>query len=126
MSLIARHLEERGLPTFCLASAHDIITAGRPPRAGFVDYPLGHTTGKPFDADDQYRVVSAALQAFGNITEPGTLVTIESSWSDDDGWKASAMDPAGGDQRSPRDTTPRYQTEEDRLLAEARAARPGA
>jgi len=102
-----------------MASALDIITAGRPPRAAFVDYPLGHTSGKPFDATDQLRVTRAALAAFETITRPGELVTIPGHWADDDGWQAEAMRADAGDQRSPRDTTPRYQHEEDRRLAEA-------
>lgn len=119
MSLVARYLEDRGLPTLCLASARDIIVAGRPPRAAFVDYPLGHTTGKPFDPADQRRIVGAALAAFAAIDRPGSLVEIPARWADDDGWKADAMRADAGDQRAPRDTTPRYQTEEDRHLAEA-------
>jgi hypothetical protein len=125
VSLIARHLEHRGIPTLCMASALDIIHAGRPPRAVFVDYPLGHTTGKPFDADDQYRIMRETIRAFEAISQPSGLVTIDATWSDDDDWKRQAMDPSGGDQRSPRDTTPRYQSEDDRLLAEANAAKGG-
>lgn len=102
-----------------MASALDIITAGRPPRAAFVDYPLGHTSGKPFDATDQLRVTRAALAAFETVTQPGELVTIPGRWADDDGWQAEAMRADAGDQRSPRDTTPRYQYAEDRRLAEA-------
>jgi hypothetical protein len=37
----------------CLGSAFDILGAGQPPRATFVDYPLGHSAGKRFDAADQ-------------------------------------------------------------------------
>ena len=37
----------------------------------------------------------------------------------DDGWRAAAASTRGGDTRMPRDTTPQYQTEEDRRLAEA-------
>jgi D-proline reductase (dithiol) PrdB len=119
VSLVARYLEERGLPTLCMASALDIIQAGNPPRAVFVDYPLGHTAGKPFDPDDQRLIVRAALRAFASIQKPGDMVHLESRWGDDDAWKASAADASAGDQRSPRNTEPQYQTEEDRALAEA-------
>jgi D-proline reductase (dithiol) PrdB len=119
VSLVARYLEERGLPTLCMASALDIIQAGNPPRSVFVDYPLGHTAGKPFDSVDQRRIVRAALRAFASIQEPGNIVHLDGRWSDDDAWKASAAEPSAGDQRSPRNTEPQYQTEEDRALAEA-------
>ena len=39
-----------------------------------------------------------------------------------DDWKVEAVSPNRGDTRSPRDTTPRYQTEDDRRLAEAARA----
>ena len=40
----------------CVGSAIDIFQAGRPPRATFVDYPLGHSSGKPFDTADQLSI----------------------------------------------------------------------
>ncbi len=119
MSLVARHLEAIGLPTLCIASAYDIIAAGRPPRAVFVDYPLGHTTGKPFDAEDQLGVVRGALEAWPGIATPGEIVDLGLGWGEDESWRANAASGEGEDQRSPRDETPRYQTEADRRLAEA-------
>ena len=118
MSLAARHLEGIGIPTLCLGSALDILEAGRPPRAVFVDYPLGHSTGKPFDRADQYRVLGTALKAFATIAVPGTIVRIDADWPDD-GWRAAASATSGADTRMPRDTTPQYQSEDDRRLAEA-------
>ena len=120
MGLAARHLEANGLPTLCLGSAHDILAAAAPPRAAFVDYPLGHSAGKPFDRDDQYRVLRAALQAFESISRPGTMLTIEGTWTEPD-WKSNAMPVSAGDTRMPRDTSPQYQTAEDRRLAEEMA-----
>ncbi|NKC15909.1 MAG: hypothetical protein GKR94_28055 [Gammaproteobacteria bacterium] len=118
MSLIARHLEGLGTPTLCLASALDIVTAGQPPRAVFLDYPLGHTTGKPFDRADQLDVVRQALNAFEGIREASTIAHLPNRWANDDSWRQTAMHPTGSDTRQPRDTTPMYQTEADRLLAE--------
>jgi hypothetical protein len=107
------------MPTLILGSARDIIAAGRPPRAVFLDYPLGHSAGRHFDPDDQRAVLEAALRAFETISEPGQIVDLERPWSGEAGWKAEAADPSSGDVRQPRDETPRYQTEEDRRLAEA-------
>ena len=121
MSLIARHLEASGLPTLCIASALDIIESGRPPRAAFVDYPLGHTTGRAFDADNQTAIVTAALQAFEAIDTAGQIVSLPFQWSADQSWRHAATDSNQGDTRQPRDTTPRYQSDADRVLAEARA-----
>lgn len=119
VSLVARHLEANGLPTLCLGSARDIFAAAAPPRAAFVDYPLGHSAGAPFSPDDQRSVVSAALQAFERIDEPGTIVELANRWQGPATWKSEATDPGKGDTRQVRDTTPRYQFEADRLAAEA-------
>ncbi len=122
MCLIARHLEEAGIPTFCLGSALDIFQAGRPPRSAFVGFPLGHTSGPPFDAAQQYTILRDAMRAFEAAVTPGEIVTLDAAWPDGDGWKAQVTDEDHGDTRAPRDTTPRYQTEQDRVLAEAHAA----
>ena len=101
-----------------MASARDIIAAGNPPRAVFVDYPLGRTTGRPFAPDEQYAITRAGLEGLVTIEAPGTIVDLDYRWADDDAWKAMATDASMGDQRQPRDTTPRYQFAEDRIAAE--------
>ena len=90
--LVARHLEAHGIPTVVLGSAHDILRAGCPPRAVFVDYPLGHSAGKPDAADDQLAVVSGALDAFTTLREPGRLLELPQRWGDD-AWRAAAVRP---------------------------------
>ncbi len=122
MSLVARHLEARGIPTLCITSARDIIESGRPPRAVYVDYPLGHTTGKPFDPADQIEIVRAALQAWPRFERAAQIIDLDRRWAENDDWKSDAMRADAGDTRAPRDEMPQYQLEADRLLAEARAA----
>ena len=117
MSLIARHLEANGLSTLCMSSALDIVQAGNPPRATFLDYPLGHTAGKPFDPDNQYAVLRDSLAAFERLSQPGAIEHLPNLWSADDAWRDEALDNSGGDLRQPRDVTPRFQTDEDRQLA---------
>jgi len=117
VSLIARHLEAAGTPTVSLTSAYDITSAGKPPRALFVDYPLGHTCGRPFDANDQYEIVRAGLAGLEINTEPGIIGELGRRWSEDDLWKADAMLADGGDTRSSRDTTPQWQCPEDCVAA---------
>ena len=101
-----------------MGSALDIMEAANPPRAVFTDYPLGHTTGKPDDAKDQYELTRAGLEAFETIAEPGTIKHLERTWMLSGDWKAAALDDSKGDERSPRDETPRYQYEDDRIAAE--------
>ena len=105
-----------------MASALDIIEAGNPPRTTFLDYPLGHTAGKPFDADDQYSVVRASVLALERSSRPGEINRLSNRWSTDETWKQDAGDSSSGDLRQPRDETPRFQSEDDRLLAIASGA----
>lgn len=116
VSLVARHLEESGIPTVCVGSALDIMEAGRPPRACFVDYPLGHTAGKAFDIADQDAIALAALHTLATATAPGTLVHLPNRWGDDD-WRAEASSTEASDTRQPRDETPQFQCEADRTAA---------
>ncbi len=118
MSLIARHLEALGTPTLCLATAYDIIAAGNPPRAVFADFPLGHPFGHGDAPDQQYAVARAALAGFETIDKPGSILTLDDVWSEDESWRQTVTDTSSGDRRPARDLTPRYQFEEDRIAAE--------
>lgn len=100
-----------------MTSALDITESVWPPRAAFLDYPLGHTTGKPGEPELQREILLAALEAFESLAEPGAVKTLPFAWSSDDGWKDAVM--SGGDERQPRHATPQWQTEEDRARAEA-------
>jgi hypothetical protein len=105
-----------------MGSALDILKAGNPPRAAFLDYPLGHTTGKPHQPELQREILIQALDGFNSMIVPGSIKMLPFRWSDEDDWKRTAM--MEGDSRTPRHDTPQYQTEEDRLRAEAN--NPGA
>jgi hypothetical protein len=109
------------MPTLCLGSARDIIDAGRPPRAAFLDYPLGHSAGKPFDTADQLSVVKAALEGFNSLTEPAQVLTLSNRWYDDE-WIEEAGSSQGGDTRQARDETPQFQLPADRDAAVAAGA----
>jgi hypothetical protein len=121
--LIAQELEKSGTPTLILGAALDIMEAGRPPRGVFVDYPLGHSSGRPDDPADQYAIVRAAIAAFDTIIEPGTILRLPRRWDASETWKQAAGASSGGDSRQPRDTSPQYQFADDRLAAERRGAR---
>jgi hypothetical protein len=99
-----------------MSSALDITKAVQPPRAAFLDYPLGHTTGKPHEPELQCEILIQALEGFISLTRPGSIKILPFRWSEDDEWKRTAM--MDGDTRTPRYDTPQYQTEEDRRRAE--------
>ncbi|MGH7962935.1 MAG: hypothetical protein ACRERD_14075 [Candidatus Binatia bacterium] len=116
MGLIARHAEAAGIPTLCMTSALDVTRAVNPPRAAFLDYPLGHTTGKPHQPELQHQILVQAFAAFTSLTVPGSISMLPFRWSEDDDWKRTAM--MEGDTRVPRYDTPQYQNEEDRRRAQ--------
>jgi hypothetical protein len=119
VGLIARHVEAQGIPTLCMTSALDITSAVNPPRAAFLDYPLGHTTGRRGEPELQRAILVEALAAFEALAAPGSVKMLPFRWSDDDGWKHGAY--KDGDARHPRHDTPQFQDEEDRRRAEAMA-----
>jgi hypothetical protein len=99
-----------------MTSALDITRCVNPPRAAFLDYPLGHTTGKPHQPDLQRRILRAALESFESLTTPGSVKMMPFEWSTDETWKLEAF--AGADTRTERLDTAQYQNDEDRIPAE--------
>jgi D-proline reductase (dithiol) PrdB len=80
VGLIARAAEEAGIPTVSMSSAYDLTSLVKPPRTFFVNYPLGHTTGKPFDRQNQRDIIYAALTGAKDITVGGTIVALPCRW----------------------------------------------
>lgn len=115
-----------------MTSALSITRSVNPPRAAFVDYPLGHTTGKPHEPELQRNLLLDALRAFETLEEPGGVMSLPYAWAEDDAWKERGARPAPDsesngqiDERASRTGTPEYQTELDRELAEAALATGG-
>lgn len=81
---MARKIEEEGIPTVSLSSALDITMLVKPPRAVFVNYPLGHQCGKPFDRDNQRAILISALRCLEAATVPGRLLQLPFQWREDD------------------------------------------
>jgi hypothetical protein len=100
-----------------MTSALDITRSVNPPRAAFLDYPLGHTSGEPHQPALQRRIMLEALEAFSSLTTPGTVKMLPFRWSQGDAWKDTAQ--RGPDDRLPRYDTPQYQSDADRQRAEA-------
>lgn len=67
-----------------MTSALDITQAVKPPRAVFVNFPLGHQTGRPDDADIQRRIVRDAMRAFETIARAGEIVELPYVWDPND------------------------------------------
>jgi hypothetical protein len=77
VGLIARAIEQVGMPTVSISITKDLTEAVGVPRSVFVKWPLGHPLGEPNNAVQQRTMIFEALsllktaQAPGIIAEPG-------------------------------------------------------
>jgi D-proline reductase (dithiol) PrdB len=82
VGLIARAIEEQGIPTVCVVMNRDITENVRTPRALFVHFPYGAPLGPAGNAAVQEAVVRAALALLTNATRPGAIVEAGIEWPD--------------------------------------------
>jgi hypothetical protein len=92
VSLIARHLEEDGIPTVIMGSAKDIVEHCGVPRFLFSDFPLGNQAGKPLDVDSQRQTLELALRVLESAPAARTTVQSPLRWSADASWKRDYND----------------------------------
>ncbi len=81
---MARVFEEAGLPTVSMSSALDITGLVKPPRAAFVNFPLGHQCGKANDPAGQRAILTEALRLLETAPKGGTLRPLAVRWREDD------------------------------------------
>lgn len=99
VSLVARHLEEVGIPTVVVGSARDIVEQAAVPRFLFSDFPLGNPCGPPDEPEIQRAIVAMGLDLLSLAFAPQTTVQTPFAWADD-AWKTNFMyiDPAKADE----------------------------
>ena len=83
MGLVARVVEEAGIPTVSVSTGRDITALVRPPRSLFVNFPMGNTFGRPGDTAMQTEILRAALDFAVTATEPGVLVDLPQQWGEE-------------------------------------------
>ena len=83
MGLVARVVEEAGIPTVLVSTGRDLTELVRPPRSLFVNHPMGNPFGRPGDAEQQATILRDALALFDQVTEAGTLVDAPYEWGED-------------------------------------------
>jgi hypothetical protein len=66
-----------------MSSALDITRLVKPPRSVFLNYPLGHTTGRPFDREGQIHILKRALEFLTEATEGGAILELPDVWDKD-------------------------------------------
>lgn len=114
-----------------MSSAYSITRSVNPPRAVYLDFPLGRTAGKANDKPLQRKIMIDTLSALDSIQVPGTIRELPYQWSVDDAWKDLAMRPdpdrsAGhSDNRIERVASAQYQCDADRAAAEVTLSEGG-
>jgi hypothetical protein len=87
VSLVARHLEDSGIPTVIMGCAKDIVEHCGVPRFLFSDFPLGNSAGRPFDVESQRLTLELALRVLESAPAARTTVQSPLRWQDDAAWK---------------------------------------
>ena len=82
-------MEEAGISTIVIGSARDVMESVKAPRSVFVNFPLGHNTGKPFDRELQLSILNDAFEALKSIKQPGAIIDLPYQWSQDNSWEES-------------------------------------
>ena len=90
MGLVARVLEREGLTTVSLTGCRDITERIQPPRAAFLNFPLGNQTGKPGDAEGQRQVLREVLCLAETAQAPGQIRDLPFQWPDPN-WEAETI-----------------------------------
>ncbi len=81
MGLVCRLVEEHGIATVYVATGRDLTALVNPPRALFVNHPMGNNFGAAHDVETQTSILRAALDLVETVDEGGTLVDMPTSWT---------------------------------------------
>lgn len=80
IALVCRVVEAAGIPTVCITTARDIAALVKPPRALFVNAPMGNNFGRPGDVQTQSRVLREALALVAEAKSGGVLADSSFHW----------------------------------------------
>jgi hypothetical protein len=94
VGLVARHLEEHGIPTVLFGCARDIVERCGVPRFVWSDFPLGSPCGRPYDLDMQRAIVGLGLDLLETAAGPAPTNATPYEWDADHGWKERVFSPA--------------------------------
>jgi D-proline reductase (dithiol) PrdB len=84
VGLVQSVIEKSGIPTVSVTLLREVTERVRPPRALFVDRPLGYPLGEPGNAALQRRIILAALQLLEQaVSEPLIAEFAEPSSADE-------------------------------------------
>ena len=73
-------VERAGIPTVVVSTGRDLTELVRPPRALFVNAPMGNPFGRADDPEQQRRILDRALSLFHDVDQAGTIVDDPEVW----------------------------------------------
>jgi D-proline reductase (dithiol) PrdB len=85
VGLVARVVEEAGVPTVVVSTGRDLSAQVKAPRTVFVNFPMGNPFGRPFDAVQQRAILLDALQALESVEVGGELLVLPYEWGEEFG-----------------------------------------
>ena len=80
MGLVARVVEQAGIPTVLVSTGRDLTAQVRPPRSVFVNFPMGNPFGRAGDSALQRRILLDALRLAETAERGGVLVDLPYDW----------------------------------------------
>ncbi len=84
-------IEAQGISTLVIGTVRDIMTRVSPPRAVFVDHPVGRTFGRPGASQQHERVLADALDCLSSFMERGQIIDLSHQWEADGSRYGEAM-----------------------------------
>jgi hypothetical protein len=66
--------------TLVIGTVLDIMTKVPPPRAVFVDHPVGRTFGRPGEQSRHEEILAAALTQLPKFTGSGQIIQLDCQW----------------------------------------------
>ena len=85
--MVARAIEEVGIPTVIIGSGKDIVEHCGVPRLVFTDFPLGNPAGPPYDRTAQAEIAVQAIDVLETAVVPRTTVKSSVEWPEGEGWR---------------------------------------
>jgi D-proline reductase (dithiol) PrdB len=80
VSVLARLIEDAGIPTVIVTMMPAVAEALGAPRIVGVEFPFGHPFGMPHDRTMQREVLTVALRVLAGAPRPGTRVDVDIEW----------------------------------------------
>jgi hypothetical protein len=92
--ILARAIERRGVPTTSITTLYKHANYLKPPRASFLDFPLGCPAGRPREKAQQREIVKAALRHAEQAGPDWELERLPFQWAADGNrdWEALVAD----------------------------------